>query len=550
MTASTQQLDELAAIAGLRWRMFVNSLRTTRGQLELLSRTLIAFAFAVGGIGGAIGVAVAASMMINAGRPEFVAALFWFVFVFWQAFPIVATAFSDTPDSTDLLRFPLSYRSYFLVRLTYGVFDPASALGILWSLGIVLGTAYTKPVLLPWAALVVLAFLVFNLVFSQMIFAWIERWLARRRTREIMGVLFLLLMLSLQLIGPMIQHFRPRSRPGISRFAEVLFIVQGILPPGLAGDAIAQAMYPRIMSALSSFGLLLAFLLLAGFFLHVRLLAQYRGESFSEVAAASRLPKDRSLRLGWNLPGVSAPVAAVFEKEVHYLLRSGPMLLNLIMPLFVLFIFRFGAMNHGRSSGVFLARAPDMAFPAMAGYVLLMLTNLICNNFGGDGAGMQFLFACPANFRQIILGKNLMQIAVLAAEVVIAWIAVCYFYGPPTFEITVATLAGLVYAAPVTLAAGNLLSIYWPKRLDYSSFRRQRPSQTSALTSLLVQLLTVGIGVAVFFLGRHYGNLRLATLLLLALAALSISFYRLILGRIDHLVRHQQEHLLAELARA
>ncbi len=90
------------------------------------------------------------------------------------------------------------------------------------------------------------------------------------------------------------------------------------------------------MAGFSSLALLCAFALLHGYCLHVRLLAQYRGENLSEVAVASALPRDRSLRLGWNLPGFAAPVAAVFEKEIRYLLRSGPMLLTLIMPIFVL----------------------------------------------------------------------------------------------------------------------------------------------------------------------------------------------------------------------
>src|SRR5208337_3146370 len=110
--------------------------------------------------------------------------------------------------------------------------------------------------------------------------------------------------------------------------------------------------------------------------------------------------RDRSLRLGWNLPGFTTPVAAVFEKEMRYLLRSGPMLLTLIMPIFVLIIFRFGAMNAARQSGFPFARTPDMAFPAAAGYTLLILTNLVYNSFGGDAGGIQFFYASPVRFRE------------------------------------------------------------------------------------------------------------------------------------------------------
>jgi ABC-2 type transport system permease protein len=548
--AFSNNFGHLAAIAWLRWRLFVNALRTTRGALELTSRILVSFAFAVAGFGGAFGLCAAAYFFLSEGKPGMLALLTWPVFFFWQLFPIMATALTNNPDSSDLLRFPLSYRSYFLVRLAYGAFDPATALGSLWCFGILVGVGFAKASLLPWALLVLLAFAAFNLLFMQMVFAWVERWLAQRRTREIMGILFVVLMLSFQLIGPLAGHFGKRSRPGVQRFVEVVAPVQGILPPGLAADAITEGIYPQWPAAFSSLALLCAFVLIIGYGLHVRLLAQYHGENLSEVAAPSALPEDRSLRLGWNLPGFAAPVAAVFEKEIRYLLRSGPMLLTLIMPIFVLVIFRLGPMSSARSSGVFLTRTPDMAFPAAAAYTLLMLTNLAYNNFGGDAGGIQFFYASPVSFRQIVLGKNLTHAGILAVETIVAWIAVGFLYRPPALDITIATLAGLLFAAPVNFSAGNLLSIYSPKKLDYSSFGRQRASQMTVLISLGVQLFIIGVGVGAFWLARSYGHFWIATVLLLGLAAISFSAYATILNRIDALALERRETLVAELCRA
>src|ERR1700680_1997840 len=127
---------QLAAIAELRWRLFINSLRTTRGKLEFLSRGLVSLAFLLGGLGGGFGMAVGAFYFLSAGKPELLALLLWPVFFFWQVFPVMATAFTNNPDSSDLLRFPLSYRSYFLVRLVYGSLDIAAAPRRLWVGGV------------------------------------------------------------------------------------------------------------------------------------------------------------------------------------------------------------------------------------------------------------------------------------------------------------------------------------------------------------------------------------------------------------------------------
>jgi ABC-2 type transport system permease protein len=541
---------QLSAIAGLRWRLFVNALRSTRGKLELLSQIAIGFAFAIGGLGGAFGMGIAASIMMSAGKPELLALLFWFVFFFWQLFPIMTTALGGTADASSLLRFPISYRSYFLLRIAFGAFDPATAVGTLWSMGILFGIGFAKPLLLPWTLLVLLSFAAFNLLFMQMILAWTERWLAQRRTREIMGVLFILLMLSFQLIGPLARYLgRNTSRPEVQRYVDFLVPLQRILPPGLAGDAIAQAAYPRIMVSFASFALLCAFILIIGYSLHVRLLAQYRGENLSEVAASAR-PKDGPMQLGWVIPGFPTPVTAVFEKEIRYILRSGPVLLTLIMPMFALLVIRFGAMNAFQHSSTFFVHAPDMAFPAAAAYTLLILTNLVCNNFGADAAGIQFFFAAPVRFREIVLAKNLTHTGILAAELLVAWIAVSLLYGPPEFSVAIAALSGLLFAAPLNFSVGNLLSIHFPKKVDYSSFRHTRPSQTSALISFVVQLFIIGVGAVVFWIGRLYGNYWIAAAIFVALAGISFAAYRMILNRMDALALERQQTLIAELCRA
>jgi ABC-2 type transport system permease protein len=226
------------------------------------------------------------------------------------------------------------------------------------------------------------------------------------------------------------------------------------------------------------------------------------------------------------------------------------MLLTLIMPIFALLVFRFGALNSARHSVGFLTRAPALAFPFAAAYMLLMLTNLIFNTFGGDVGGIQFFYASPVSFHDIVLAKNLIHAGILALETVVAWVAVGFLYGRPALDVTVATLAGLLFAAPMNFAVGNLLSIYSPKKLDYSKFGRQRASQMTVLISLALQLVVIGAGVSIFWTARYLGNSWVATLSLLALAGISLSIYGMILRRVDRLALERRETLVAELCRA
>ena len=550
LNAPLRQSGQLIAIAHLRWRMFVNGLRSKRGKMELASRIIVTSAFALGGLGGFTASAGFAWYFVSQGKAEFLAILLWPVFFFWQVFPVMATAFTNNPDSSDLLRFPLNYRSYFLIRLTYGFFDPASALGSLGLLGIFLGASFARPVLLPWTLLVLATFALFNLVLMQTVFAWLERWLAQRRTREILGVLFILFMLSFQLIGPMMERLEKKPHPEFSRVAEIVTRVQAVLPPGLAADAIAQASHAEYVVGLTSLLFLGSLTLAIGSLLHLRLRAQFRGENLSEAAARPTVEQAQRPQVGWDLPGFSQAVAAVFEKEVRYISRSGPMLLTLIMPIFMLLVFRLGPMNPMRQQSNFFSRAPDMAFPGAAAYALLVLTNLVYNSFGGDSGGIQFFYASPVRFRQIVLGKNLTHTGILLADTVLAWTAVTYFYGAPRPAVSLATLAGLLFAAPLNFTAGNLLSIYAPRKRDFSTFGRQNVSQTTVLASLGVQVVIVGVGAAGFVVARLYKNLWIAAFLFLALSAISIPVYWIVMKRIDGIALQRRETLVAELCRA
>ncbi len=546
---SSETRAQLAAIAQARWRVFVHSLRTSRGTMELASRIFMSLFFGIGGIGGAIGLAAGAYYLVAQGKADWVAALFWPVFVFWQLFPVMATAFSESLDPEMLLRFPLNYPSYFLVRMVYGSLDVSTALGLTWSTAIVIGVGIAKMWLLPWTAVVAIAFAAVNISLARLIFAWVERWLAQRRTREIFGIVILLLALSAQLVGPMMAHYGRRSAPTAIRIGQDLAPEQKLIPPGTAGSAIADAASGHAATGFAHLLILCAYLAVLLLLLHIRLKKQYRGENLSETAERTTAMKVRPVvQPSWNLPGMRAPVAAILEKELRYLLRSGPMLFTLIVPVFMLVIFRLGP-GGSREAGQFLTRTPNLAFPIAAAYCLLLLTNLVYNTFGADGSGLQIFLAAPIRFRDIVIGKNLAHAGVLLAELSVVWIGVFLLFKPPTADVTAATLAGIAFAMPVNFSAGDLLSFYSPKKIDYGMLGRQRASQTSILVSFGIQFAVISLGALVVFLGHRTGSYWNAALIFVVLAGIAWTAYWVVLNRVDALSLRQRENLIGELCR-
>jgi ABC-2 type transport system permease protein len=541
---------QFAAIARVRWQLFVNRLRTIRGRLEMVARGFMFLGFAAAGLAGAAALGGLAWLFVSLGRLPWLPILLWFVFLFWQLFPVMATAFGETVDSSSLLRFPLSFSSYFLVRLVYGALEPSTFLGSFWLLGLAVGIGIADSRYFLWSVIVLLAFAIFNILLARMIFAWVERWLAQRRTREILGVVFFIFIICFQFVGPLMSRLGRNGPPEVSRIGMRALSYERVLPPGLAAAAISQAVQGAFAPALTAFALECVYALAILWLLSVRLRAQYHGENLSEAVARSTAPKEkRAIRLGWNVSGISGPVAAILEKEFHYLSRSGPMLFTFVMPVVILLIFRLSPQTSAKQAN-FLAHASDFAFPIGAAYALLILTNLVYNCFGADAVGMQFFFASPVSFREILLGKNLAHGLVLAGEIVAVWIAVCFMYHPPAVDVTFATVTGVAFALLLNLTVGNLLSIYAPKKIDYGAFGKQRASTTTVFASLGIQAAVFGLAAVTLLIARAFGRIWIAAVIFMILAGLASIGYVLVLNRADRIALDRRDAVLAELCRA
>jgi ABC-2 type transport system permease protein len=546
--------EQFAAIAELRWRLFVNSLRTLQGRLELASRVFTGIAYSFFGIGGTVGFGVAAWYIVSHDALGWLALPLWGIFLSWQLFPVLATALSENFDAANFLRFPLNYRSYFLLRLIYGSLNPTTFIAFLWLAGLAMGIGAASPRALPWTLFVLAAFAAFNISLSRAVFSWIERWLARRKSREILGVLFFLLVISVQFVSPLMayysDHYSRQHPPPALALATRLVGVQNFLPPGLVAAALVQPFEGEFLLALGAFALLCLYTIAFLAVLHVRLLAQYRGENLSESPRPSATRKGgHTVQRSWDLGVFSGSVAAVFEKEFHYLSRSGPMLFPLAMPLVILLILRFSFANARHGSDL-LQRHVEFAFPIGVAYALVILSNLSYNCLGTEGAGVQFYYMSPVLFRDVLLAKNLAHSLILALETVLVWIVVAFLFWPPSPGMTLATLVGAVFGSLVNFTVGNLMSLYSPKKIDWAALGRQRASGITALAVLGVQVATFGLAAIAGAVAAYLHQIWPATLILLILAAAALRGYAYALGRFNSFAVSRRESLIAEICRA
>jgi ABC-2 type transport system permease protein len=558
-------------MARLRWNIFRNGLRSRKGALELGARTISLVIYCCFGLMFGIGAGIG-SYFLTLNAVYLMPILFWALMFLWVMITILLASFQEQFDLGILLRFPLRFGSYFLLFIVFGLADPATILGGLCSLGFLVGISAARPSLFFWTAIAVLIFAVFNLLLVRAIFAWIDRWLAQRKTREILGGIFLVCMLSLQLLNPAVWQHRDSSGKSYNQQAKIVRevgnrikpwistvnSVQRWLPPGLIADSLGNASRDNPGIAFESLALLGVWTVGVGGILGLRLRAEYRGENLGSAPSRKKsvakargvsTPELRALdtraldRTGSSrMPGIAGSIAAILEKEFHALLRTMPMLYAIGAPILLMFVFS-GAFLQGRHSGnVF-----PYALPICVVYAQLGFIQLFYNSLGAEGAGVQVYFLSPTSFRTVMLAKNVFHMILFVLVATVALILTTLRLGPPPLDILITTLAWLCFSLPMNMAVGIIFSIRLPFRVNPGRLARQRGSQGNALLSLGIQLVVFGISALVFALGWYLKQQLISAAIFVVLAACAVFFWTRVLSNCAAMANARRDDLLATL---
>ena len=401
--------EQVRLVATLRWRILRNSLRKKNNQWDLIG-TIIAGIFAgLAVMGVSVGFGFGAYTLMSGGHEAWIALPFWGIFLFWQLFPVFTAGFGAGFDFRNLLRFPLSLRAFYILGLAYGLADFAAIASICWLIATILGATMANAAILPAMLVISLLFVLMNITLERLIGSWLERILARRALAGDFFRTIHTLCRIRSIHQSDVAKIRALAQPWVGQVLPYL----AIFPPSLAGRAILGAAQNHFGGTLLGSAGVTAYALLFSVFLWLRFATQYRGEELSETAAPSRrafarlpAPPDQSDALRLLTP----QVAAVLRKEFRYLTRNSFAFFLLIMPpVFVLlFTTEFAgrhptAMKHPISTEFF--------FPGMMAYLILILMAPAYNSFAYDGKAIQTYFTSPLSFREVFLGKNLLQVA-------------------------------------------------------------------------------------------------------------------------------------------
>lgn len=408
-------------------------------------------------------------------------------FLYWQLIPVLMASMGSSLDIKKLLVYPIPTGQLFTLEVVLRISTGVEMLLLLTGAGIGL---LLNPKIPFWGPSALLVFVIFNLFCSAGVRDLLVRLLARKRVREIVALLVVLLAALPQLL--VFAGFQNRIRR--------LFTSQ----PSPFWPWTATARLAQGEASFENVGVLLIWT--AAAYLFGR--RQFERSLAVDVPERAASAGHRASRIEWvyRLPSavVPDPLAALIEKELRFLSRAPRFRLVFLMGFsFGLLIWAPIAFGQASSQHSLVA---ENYLTFVSVYALLLLTDaLFWNCFGFDRSAAQIYFLVPLKMSTVLMGKNLAAAFIVFLEIASITV-VCTLLRMSVTPLQV--LEALAVTCVVTiflLAIGNLSSLYNPRSINPAkSFRSAASGKTQAALMLTFPLALTPVFLA--YLARYAFN--------------------------------------------
>jgi len=451
------------------------------------------------------------------------------VFLYWVLVPVMMASKGSSLELSKLLAYPIPHSEFWrlemLLRLSVGIEPLLIVTGAF--IGLLLNAAVPH-----WAPFALVFFVVFTMCFAAGIHDLIGRVMARRGVREIVSLLFILMMAL-----PQVLIVRGDAR----RFA---WMLEATTWPGLPWAAAARIAAGA--ATLSNVAVLLAWT--AGGYAFGRWQFE-RTLRFDEGEAGSMRATARLSRFDWFYRWPSLlfgdPTAALVEKEIRSLSRSSRFRLVFLMGFsFGLIIWwpaAFGRHEHGPT---FMTNH----FVAMVSmYAILLLSEvLFWNVFGFDRVAAQLYFVAPVAPRTVLMAKNIAAAFFVAVETTLA-VAICALVPLPVKPGGAGEAYALAAVSTLLLVSiGNISSFYSPRPVDPSKPFRSARGRVQLLMLLVYPVVAIPLVLAYVARYAFASDLAFYGTLLLAFG-FAVIVYRLTMDFALALAERNRESILTAL---
>jgi hypothetical protein len=539
-------MSQLLTLIWLKWRLFRNSLRSSKAVFNQLASILGLLAALVLALIVAVGLGFAAYVLTNPeisemlrrpgprGRPpesfsgEFIIfSIFALIYLMWATVPL-SIGSSKQFDVGKLLLYPITLRKLFALDFLSEITTLPSIFAIPAIVATCIGAGVGSGNL-TLALLATIPAIAFGLALSKWLSTTIGSVVRRRRARgeTIIALVGAIAGLGGALAGQVV--------PALIKNAESLEVLRWT-PPGAAAVLIDRNISNDLASYILAFLLLTAYtaILVSGaYWIARRAVLGLEGKRRRQAA----LPTKESLAgyTGWELPLLSAELSAVVEKELRYAMRNAQLRMLALMPLILIIIRLLNAKSFG--SGISSTGGEATDFFTYAGgliatggilYIFLLLTGVSCNLFAFEEGGMRTLILSPLQRWKILVGKNIAVITLALVFSALLLFINAVVFGDIDASILLFVSLSFVCFAALTSMIGNWFSISFPKRMQFG-----KRLNVSGVAGLLMIPLLIFLAMPPFLstlAGYFTQSLVVEYATLALLATVFVGLYLLVIG--------------------
>jgi len=461
------------------------------------------------GAGSGAALLTSGAVRLEILEPALVSGLF-FVFFFWQLFPVMLASSGAFLDVRRLLVYPIPPGQLFALEVALRLSTGLEMLLVL--LGACVGLVINPRTPL-WTVLPLLLFGAFNLFVSSGIKTVLERLMQRKWIREILVFCFLGLLVLPQLVA-----LKGIPKPVVAQL-EKLVALSWVFPWKAAG---------HLGTGHLAWGSVLTLLLWTGaayWFARSQFARSLRLEEFTAAPTAAPRPPSVRLEAFYRFPArlFADPLAALMEKELRALVRAPRFRLVFLMACTMgqLLWLPIG-LRRGAEGGFVTTNYLTLSMS----YALLVLSDiLLWNVFGFERGAAQAWFVTPVSLRTVLRAKNL--VAAFFLLLCLAFVTLIVLVLPVRFTALqfAESLAVLTVMATMLIAVGNLGSVYFPRAVDPTQAWRNASAGKTQIFMLLVYPL-ISIPLSLAYVARWATDSEAAFFAVLAIdLAIAAAFY-------------------------
>ncbi len=450
--------------------------------------------------------------------------------LYWQVVPVLMAATGYALDLRKVVVYPIPHGQLFQIDLLLRALTSLDML--ILTLGAMAGAAF-NPALPKWSVLAFAAFAAFNIFVASGVKELLARALARRRFRELITFLFVLVCALPQLV------VATKSEARVTHWFAAINLP--VLPWSAAAGLVGGR---QALLSLVSLTLWLGIAYVFGRSQFERTLHFDAEAARASAPAAPGRPGLLARFAQWPSAVFRDPLAALVEKELRFLARAPRFRLVFVMGFsFGLLIWIPVIMN---SRGGFMARNYLVVISA---YALLLLGD-VCfwNTFGFDRAAAQVYLAVPVRFQTVLVAKNIAALFYIVLEVTAIAVA-CAIIRMPFSGVRLAEAFVVIAVLSLYLmGGGNLTSTYAPRAANPVKTTRSGAAAKSQLLLMFVYPAAAA-PVALAYAARWSLRAEAAFFGVLAITgAIGFIFYRIALDSAVSAVLDRREQFVTALS--